>query len=260
MSAQNSGRPAADVNNQPPLLAGHNAYLTDPLLKDIADALPRGLHGEFEATGKFTASAEAQDLARIANRSTPELRTHSPSGQRIDLVEFHPAYHALLRRSVSIGLQGSVWEGRREEKGFAHQARGIRFYLTAGLECGHLCPLTMTNASIAAIKPGVTTDQVAKLWPKAEEFGFPNEDAAFGLQFGHGLGLALHERPIISRAVSLDHPMEIQTGMVFALETYCPATDGYSAARIEEEVVVTEKGCEVISLFPAEDLPIANRY
>jgi Xaa-Pro aminopeptidase len=52
---------------------------------------------------------------------------------------------------------------------------------------------------------------------------FPNEDAAFGLQFGHGLGLALHERPIISRAVSLDHPMEIKTGMVFALETYCPA-------------------------------------
>jgi len=48
--------------------------------------------------------------------------------------------------------------------------------------------------------------------------------------------------------------------MVFALETYCPATDGYSAARIEEEVVVTENGCEVISLFPAEELPIANRY
>jgi Xaa-Pro aminopeptidase len=94
----------------------------------------------------------------------------------------------------------------------------------------------------------------------AESLGFPNEDAAFGLQFGHGLGLALHERPIISRAVSLDHPMEIQTGMVFALETYCPAADGYSAARIEEEVVVTENGCEVISLFPAEDLPIANRY
>lgn len=48
--------------------------------------------------------------------------------------------------------------------------------------------------------------------------------------------------------------------MVFALETYCPATDGYSAARIEEEVVVTDKGCEVISLFPAEVLPIAARY
>ncbi|SER59240.1 Xaa-Pro aminopeptidase [Tranquillimonas rosea] len=116
------------------------------------------------------------------------------------------------------------------------------------------------DASIELIKPGVTTDTVAKVWPTAESLGFPNELAAFGLQFGHGLGLALHERPIISRAVSLEHPMEIETGMVFALETYCPAADGYSAARIEEEVVVTDTGCEVISLFPAEDLPISHRY
>ena len=116
------------------------------------------------------------------------------------------------------------------------------------------------DASISMIKPGVTTDKVAEVWPTAESLGFPNEDAAFGLQFGHGLGLALHERPIISRAISLDHPMEIKTGMVFALETYCPAKDGYSAARIEEEVVVTDTGCEVISLFPAEELPISNRY
>jgi Xaa-Pro aminopeptidase len=116
------------------------------------------------------------------------------------------------------------------------------------------------DAAIALIKPGVTTDTVAKVWPKAEEFGFPDELSAFGLQFGHGLGLALHERPIISRAVSLDNPMEIETGMVFALETYCPASDGYSAARIEEEVVVTDKGCVVISLFPAEELPISHRY
>ncbi len=116
------------------------------------------------------------------------------------------------------------------------------------------------DAAIETIKPGVTTDKVAKLWPAAPDFGFPDEFSAFGLQFGHGLGLALHERPIISRAVSLENPMEIQTGMVFAVETYCPASDGYSAARIEEEVVVTDTGCEVISLFPAEDLPIANRY
>jgi Xaa-Pro aminopeptidase len=116
------------------------------------------------------------------------------------------------------------------------------------------------DSAIALIKPGVSTDKVAKVWPKAEEFGFPSEMAAFGLQFGHGLGLALHERPIISRLVSLDNPMEIKTGMVFALETYCPATDGFSGARIEEEVVVTDKGCQVISLFPAETLPIANRY
>ena len=116
------------------------------------------------------------------------------------------------------------------------------------------------DKAIELIKPGVGTDQVASVWPKAEDIGFPNELSAFGLQFGHGLGLALHERPIISRVVSLDNPMEIKTGMVFALETYCPATDGYSAARIEEEVVVTDKGCQVITRFPAETLPIANAY
>ena len=62
------------------------------------------------------------------------------------------------------------------------------------------------------------------------------------------------------RRYRLENPMVIEIGMVFALETYCPATDGYSAARIEEEVVVTDKGCQVISLFAAEELPIANRY
>ena len=116
------------------------------------------------------------------------------------------------------------------------------------------------DLAIELIKPGVSTDRIASVWPKAQEFGFPDELSAFGLQFGHGLGLNLHERPIISRVVSMDHPTIIKEGMVFALETYCPATDGYSAARIEEEVVVTDKGHTVISLFPAEELPIAAKY
>ena len=88
------------------------------------------------------------------------------------------------------------------------------------------------------------------MFPKANEFGFPDEMAAFGLQFAHGLGLNLHERPIISRVVSMDHPTEIKEGMVFAIETYCPATDGFSAARIEEEVVVTDKGCRADLAVP----------
>ncbi|HEX4973743.1 MAG TPA: Xaa-Pro peptidase family protein [Steroidobacteraceae bacterium] len=116
------------------------------------------------------------------------------------------------------------------------------------------------DAAIELVRPGVGTDQIAAVFPKAEEFGFPDEMEAFALQFGHGLGVALHERPIISRLVSFDKPYEIKAGMVFALETYCPATDGRSAARIEEEVVVTDKGCEVITLFPAQELPIANEY
>ncbi len=116
------------------------------------------------------------------------------------------------------------------------------------------------DVSIAAVKPGVTTDKIASCWPKAEAIGFASEMEAFGLLFGHGLGLGLHERPIISRLNSFDDPVEIKEGMVFALETYCPASDGYSAARIEEEVVVTPTGAKVITLYPAEELPIANPY
>ena len=117
----------------------------------------------------------------------------------------------------------------------------------------------MDNA-IELIKPGVSTERIAKCFPKAQEIGFESEMAAFGLNFCHGLGLGLHERPIISRLNSLDDPMELKEGMVFAVETYCPATDGISAARIEEEVIVTPKGAQIITLFPAEELPIANRY
>jgi Xaa-Pro aminopeptidase len=116
------------------------------------------------------------------------------------------------------------------------------------------------DVAIGAVKPGVGTDDIARLWPAATDFGFADEMAAFGLQFGHGLGLGLHERPIISRLNSLEHPVEIQPGMVFALETYCPASDGFSAARIEEEVVVTPDGPRILTLFPAQDLIVANPY
>ncbi|MEO7006141.1 MAG: Xaa-Pro peptidase family protein [Terrimesophilobacter sp.] len=116
------------------------------------------------------------------------------------------------------------------------------------------------DAAIQTVRPGVGTDDIAKVWPKATDFGFASELAAFGLQFGHGLGLGLHERPIISRLNSLDSPVEILPGMVFALETYCPASDGFSAARIEEEVVVTENGTHVITKFPSQELFIANKY
>jgi Xaa-Pro aminopeptidase len=116
------------------------------------------------------------------------------------------------------------------------------------------------DGAIALIKPGVTTDKIARAFPKAQEIGFETEMAAFGLNFCHGIGLGLHERPIISRVNSFDDPMKLEAGMMFAVETYCPATDGTSAARIEEEVIVTPAGAQIITLFPANELPIANRY
>jgi len=114
------------------------------------------------------------------------------------------------------------------------------------------------DRAIAMIKPGITTADIASIWPRAQEFGFPTEESCFGLQYGHGVGLNGWEQPVISRLVSLDHPVTIEAGMVIALETYWPSTDGWSAARIEEEVVVTETGHELITRFPAETLLVAG--
>ncbi len=113
--------------------------------------------------------------------------------------------------------------------------------------------------AIALVKPGTTTADIVSIWPRAEEFGFPDETAAFALQYGHGVGLSIWEKPIFSRLVSLEHPEQLEEGMVFALETYWPAADGWSAARIEEELVVTADGCEVITKFPAEELLVAGK-
>jgi Xaa-Pro aminopeptidase len=120
------------------------------------------------------------------------------------------------------------------------------------------CREWLDNA-IELVRPGMTTDQIASVWPTAEELGFPDEQSCFGLQFGHGLGVGLYEAPMISRVHSLEHPTEIKEGMVFALETYCPASDGESAARIEEEVVVTATGCRIITKFPAEKLLVCGK-
>jgi Xaa-Pro aminopeptidase len=113
--------------------------------------------------------------------------------------------------------------------------------------------------AIDLVRPGMTTDRIAEVWPTAEELGFASEESCFGLQFGHGLGVGLYEAPMISRLHSFHDPVEIEEGMVFALETYCPATDGRSAARIEEEVLVTADGCEILTRFPADELLVAGR-
>ncbi|HEV2504136.1 MAG TPA: DNA alkylation response protein [Mesorhizobium sp.] len=173
---------ADDVMNQPPPLAGGNAWRGDPLLIQLAERFSEPVRKDLDQLGRFVLTQEAQDLARLVNIETPKLRTHDRQGRRIDLVEFHPAYHALMRRSVANGLHSSVWENGETEIGRRHQVRAARFYLTAELETGHLCPITMTNASLAALManpkifrewaPRVTTrkyDQAQK--PPVEKTG-----------------------------------------------------------------------------------------
>jgi hypothetical protein len=115
------------------------------------------------------------------------------------------------------------------------------------------------DQAISLVRPGATTADIVSVWPSAQEFGFADEEAAFALQYGHGVGLSIWEKPLFSRLVSLDHPEILEEGMVFALEMYWPSADGWGAARIEEEVVVTADGCELITKFPAEDLLVAGQ-
>jgi putative acyl-CoA dehydrogenase len=142
---------AHDVTNQPPPFTGFNAWRGDPLLVQLAEDFSADAKKDLDAIGRFVLSEEAQNLARLANMETPKLKTHDRQGRRLDQVEFHPAYHALMRRSIASGIHSSIWENSEAETGKRHQVRAARFYMTAGLESGHLCPVTMTSASLAAL-------------------------------------------------------------------------------------------------------------
>ena len=107
-------------------------------------------------------------------------------------------------------------------------------------------------AGLEAVKPKVTTGDIVKVWPDSKKMGFGTEAECFGLQFGHGVGVGLWEFPIMSRLYSFDHPVEIEPGMVFALETY--AGEGYDGVRLEDEIIVTETGTEIITKFPNDEL------
>ena len=107
-------------------------------------------------------------------------------------------------------------------------------------------------SAIESIKPGVTTAEVASVWPTAQQLGLSNEAEAFALQLGHGIGITHWAKPVISRLFSMEHPEEIKEGMVLALETY--SGSGNDGVRIEEMVVVTKDGYRMLSKFPSRSL------
>ncbi len=111
-------------------------------------------------------------------------------------------------------------------------------------------------ASIDVVRPGVTTADIAAAWPSARELGYESEAAAFALAVGHGIGLSHHEKPWISRAYSLDHPVPIEAGMHFALETFYG--EGEDGARIESQIIVTPNGHKVITTWPWDELLVCN--
>jgi len=230
------------------MLLNQAAAMVDGVYQDIFEALKPGIReNEIVALANKRLYEMGSDQVEAINavsgeRCNPHPHNFSdriirPGDQAFfDIIHSFNGYRTCYYRTFSVG---SATDSQRDAYNKARE---------------------WMDASINMIMPGVGTDEVAAVWPKATEFGFEDEMAAFGLQFGHGLGLGLHERPIISRLNSMKEPVELQTGMVFALETYCPASDGFSAARIEEEVVVTPDGPRILTLFPSKELFIANPY
>lgn len=118
--------------------------------------------------------------------------------------------------------------------------------------------------SIDIVRPGITTKDIVEKWPTARSLGFKNEveaeaeDEALALEVGHGIGLGHWERPMISRTTSVKNPFPIKEGMVIALETYAGQAGAEQGVRIEEEVVVTSSGHEVITKYPVEELTVCG--
>ncbi|WP_017588234.1 acyl-CoA dehydrogenase family protein [Nocardiopsis ganjiahuensis] len=145
-------RPAArthEVTNQTPPLVGHDvtddAVLLEGVVREGAEWHLDDLHRH----GRLVGSEEAQRWADEANRCEPVLRTHDRNGNRVDEVDFHPAYHSLMDLSVSAGLTGPAWTDGRPG---AHVARAAGFMLSTTLEAGHLCPVSMTYAVVPALR------------------------------------------------------------------------------------------------------------
>src|SRR5947207_7234899 len=155
-----------EVLNQSPPYVDVNLYESDRPLQDAVAA--NGGAGDASALsdfGKHWGTAEMFDLARAANEHPPELKAFDAKGCRRDAIEFHPGYHQFMSESIAAGLAASTWREDATPMGAPAQVlRAARFYMAAQIETGHLCPVTMTHAAVAALT--LERELVAKLMPK----------------------------------------------------------------------------------------------
>jgi putative acyl-CoA dehydrogenase len=142
-----------DVFNQSPPFVDIDLYATDlPLQEAVAANGGTAPPEILSAFGRHWGSAEMFDHARLANEFAPRLTTHDAKGRRLDVVEFHPAYHRFMAESMKAGLHDMTWraDGTRAPAP-AEVARAARYYMVAQVENGHMCPITMTRAAVGAL-------------------------------------------------------------------------------------------------------------
>src|SRR5262249_37847164 len=142
-----------DVFNQSPPFEDVNLFASDRHLVETVKAFGgAAAEGELSEFGRHWGSAAMTARGRLANENTPKLRAFDSRGNRRDEVEFHPAYHELMAHAAHAGMHNSTWnEHGKPAGGAAHVARGAKYYIAAQVESGHLCPITMTHASVAAL-------------------------------------------------------------------------------------------------------------
>ncbi|MGC1819022.1 MAG: acyl-CoA dehydrogenase family protein [Casimicrobiaceae bacterium] len=179
-----------DVTNVSRELVDYNAYLQDAALKEaVRREGAAWAHDDLTVFGRLTGSADYLALGALANRFPPELETHDRFGNRVDLVTFHPAYHALMKTAIEHGLHSSPWA---EPGPGAHVARAARTYLHTQVEAGHGCPITMTFAAVPSLR---TTPDLAKIWePKITARVYDPRNVPDCCKQGLTIGMAMTEK------------------------------------------------------------------
>lgn len=148
-----------EVVNQPPPLADYNLYTSDPALREAVAREGGGwAEAALRACGARAGTAESFENGRLANAHPPILQTYDRFGRRCDAVEFHPAWHAVLSRLFEEGVHSSAWA---EPRAGGHVVRAAKYLMLAQVECGALCPVTMTFGAVTTIRK---VPKLAELW------------------------------------------------------------------------------------------------
>jgi putative acyl-CoA dehydrogenase len=178
-----------EVLNQPPPLEGYDAYAADAWLTAAVRRANVGwIAGAASDLGKFAGSADAHTLAALANRNPPQLVSHDRFGRRVDVVDYHPSYHALMHRAIGAGVHSAAW--KRASGGFS--AHAALFYLWNQLEQGTACPVTMTFASIPVLEHA---PDIAREWrPKVLADAYDPRPAPLAEKAGATVGMAMTEK------------------------------------------------------------------
>jgi putative acyl-CoA dehydrogenase len=190
----NSPLATHEVLNQSPPFEDVNLFTTDRALMEAVNREGGGFAAdELAAFGEVCGSAAAFERGRLANENPPRLRPFDSKGRRLDVVEFHPAYHECMAISVAKGLHCSAWEhlaelGAKPRPG-ANVVRSAGCYMAIQMEAGHQCPITMTNASVPTLllQPGIAAEWLPKILAREYDMSFRPVGAKRGATIGMGM-------------------------------------------------------------------------